>query len=152
MAMYTKKILMLGRIEGRRRRGQQRMRRLDGITNSIDMGLGELHKWWWTGRPGVLQFMGLQRVGHDWATELNPFIFWLLHWNPCKWAKFASPKYLDVIISSWKQSKPKRLRKNFDHLPSCLKNWDRGPLPGTEWSEQSAEISAEYVQSMVSKT
>ena len=29
--------------------------------------------WWWTGRPGVLQFMGLQRVGHDWATELNWF-------------------------------------------------------------------------------
>ena len=27
--------------------------------------------WWWTGRPGVLQFMGLQRVGYDWATELN---------------------------------------------------------------------------------
>ena len=27
--------------------------------------------WWWTGRPGVLQFMGLQRVGHDWVTELN---------------------------------------------------------------------------------
>ena len=30
--------------------------------------------WWWTGRPGVLQFMGSQRVGHDWATELN----WLI--------------------------------------------------------------------------
>ena len=28
-------------------------------------------RWWWTGRPGVLQFMGLQRVGHEWATELN---------------------------------------------------------------------------------
>ena len=28
-------------------------------------------RWWWTGRPGVLQFMGSQRVGHDWATELN---------------------------------------------------------------------------------
>ena len=27
--------------------------------------------WWWTGRPGVLRFMGLQRIGHDWATELN---------------------------------------------------------------------------------
>ena len=27
--------------------------------------------WWWTGRPGVLQFMGSRRVGHDWATELN---------------------------------------------------------------------------------
>ena len=31
-------------------------------------------RWWWTGRPGVLLFMGLQRVGHDWATELN----WML--------------------------------------------------------------------------
>ena len=32
--------------------------------------------WWWTGRPGVLRFMGLQRVGHDWATELNTvFLF-----------------------------------------------------------------------------
>ena len=28
-------------------------------------------RWWWTGRPGVLRFMGSQRVGHDWATELN---------------------------------------------------------------------------------
>ena len=27
--------------------------------------------WWWTGRPGVLRFMGSQRIGHDWATELN---------------------------------------------------------------------------------
>ena len=30
--------------------------------------------WWWTGRPGVLQFMGSQRVGHDWATELNQLL------------------------------------------------------------------------------
>ena len=39
-----KKILMLGKIEGRRRRGQQRMRRLDGITDSMDMSLGELRE------------------------------------------------------------------------------------------------------------
>ena len=38
------KILMLGKTEGRRRRGRQRMRRLDGITNSMDMGLGELRE------------------------------------------------------------------------------------------------------------
>ena len=35
--------------------------------------------WWWTGRPGVLQFMGSQRVGHDWATELNWKLFMLFH-------------------------------------------------------------------------
>ena len=65
------KTLMLGKIEGRRRRGWPRMRWLDGITNSMDMGLVDSGSWWWIGRPGVLWFMGSQRVGHNWATELN---------------------------------------------------------------------------------
>ena len=73
------KTLMLGGIGGRRRRGQQRMRWLDGITDLMDASLSELGSWWWTGRPGVLQFMGSQRVGHDWATELN----WMEE-NQCK--------------------------------------------------------------------
>ena len=54
------KTLMLGKIEGRRRRGRQRMRRLDGITDSMDMSLCKLRELRWTGRPGVLQSMGSQ--------------------------------------------------------------------------------------------
>ena len=65
------KTLMLGGIGGRRRRGWQRMRWLDGITDSMGMSLSNSGRLWWTGRPGVLRFMGSQRVEHDWTTKLN---------------------------------------------------------------------------------
>ena len=61
--------LMLGKIEGRRRRGRQRMRWLDGITNSMEMTLGKLGRQWRTGKPGMLQSMGVQRIGHDLVTK-----------------------------------------------------------------------------------
>ena len=59
---------MLGKIEGRRRRGHLRMRGLDGITDVMGRNLGKLWEMMRDRGAGVLQSMGSQRVGHDWVT------------------------------------------------------------------------------------
>ena len=63
------KTLMLGKIEGRRRRRQQRVGWLDGIINSMGMSLNKLQRQWRTEERGVLQTVGSQRVGCDLVTE-----------------------------------------------------------------------------------
>ena len=63
------KSLMLGKIKGRRRRGHQRMRWLDGITDATGVTWANFGRCWGTGRPGVLQSRGSQRLGHDWVIK-----------------------------------------------------------------------------------
>ena len=77
------KKLMLGKIEGMRRRGQQRMRCWMASLTWWTWIWAISSSWWWTGKPGVLQSMGSQRAGHDWATELN--------WG--RWKDFVKQAY-----------------------------------------------------------
>ena len=66
------KTVMLGKIEGGKRKGPQRIR-WSGMASPTRWTWiwASSRSWWWTGKPGVLPSTGLQRVGHDWAAELN---------------------------------------------------------------------------------
>ena len=86
------KTLMLGKIEGRRRRGGQKMRWLDGITDSMEWVWANPGSWWWTRKPGVLQSVRLQGVGHAWATELN--------WTEYNFNQNCFPYFIQVSTES----------------------------------------------------
>ena len=83
------KTLMLGKTERGRRRGRQRMRWLDGLDRWTWVWVSS-GSWWWTGKSDLLQSMGLQKVGHDWLTELN---WW--HSNSVKCISCQKPSHFE---------------------------------------------------------
>ena len=70
---------MLGKIEDGRRGQQRRECWMASPTQYMSVWVNSW-SWWWTGRPSVLQSMGLQRERYDWATELNWISSILIHW------------------------------------------------------------------------
>ena len=97
------KTLMLGKIEGWRRRGWQRW---DGWMASLTQWTWvwvNFGSWWWTGKPGMLQSMGLKKVRHDWVTELNWIslsLFVLLLFPSETDPKYIAVTYVKVCLAS----------------------------------------------------
>ena len=121
------KTLMLGGIGGRRRRDD---RGWDGWMASLTRWKWiwvNSGSWWWTGRPGVLRFMGSQRVGHDWATELNwtdslldkGDLFYILNWEntgPGSMRVPTLPLRFTVTVSSFIMFLQSPLKHSIVHI------------------------------------
>ena len=98
------KTLMLGKTEGRRRRGWQRMRWLASSTDSMDMSLRISRRWWRIGKPDVLQSMGWQRVGHGWVTEQQKDVVHVLKGLIDSWRRHGAKH----AIQTWERQNSNR--------------------------------------------
>ena len=91
-ANSLEKTLMLGKSEGRRRRGWQRTRWWMASPTWWTWVWARPGTWWWTGRPGVLQSMELQRVRYNWVTEQQ---------QPCYEGRYCDPHAIDEATYVW---------------------------------------------------
>ena len=89
----SEKTLMLGKDWGQEEKGTTEDEMVGCIRYSMDMSLVNSGGWWWTERPGMLQSMGLQRVGHSWATKLN--------WTELNWSIWESLRGKWCWGTSW---------------------------------------------------
>ena len=124
------KTLMLGKVEGRRRRGR---REWDGWMASptqwtwvwVNSG-----SWWWTERPGMLWFMGPQRVGHDWVPELTDW--WLSNFLDYSFGLLSrKPRFFLISIPTYFAFWLPKLLSWASQVAPVLKN-----LPANIWSDK----------------
>ena len=94
------KTLMLGKIEGRSRRGQERKRWLNGITNWMDMSWASSESWWWTGKPGALQSRGHKE------SDTIEWLNWTIKLSERRQRK-TNTVWLHLHVSSKRQNKEK---------------------------------------------
>ena len=118
------KTLILGKIEGRRRRGWRGWDGWMALLTRWTWVWVKSRSWWWTGRPGVLQFMGSQRVGHDCVTELN--------WTEPKMkvknvlTEISSQRITSIVVSVYTQS------YILTHTHTQHKSWEKDALPSSK--------------------
>ena len=86
--------------------------------------------WWWTGRPGVLQSMGSQRVGHDWATELN-------------WIELLSNSSIQILISCFAQIFHLTVYFSFEHFYFALVN-NAVMVSGEQWRDSAILVHVSH--------
>ena len=123
------------------------MRWLDSITDSMDMNLSKARRQWKTGKPGMLQSLGSQRVRHDWATEKQPpplYTYKTCSKTKLKWAKWKSETEMltcsphirgDCLICSCLGNKCSRgsiFRPN-SHLPEMVGTWSSTLALSLDW-------------------
>ena len=136
------KTLMLGKIEGVRRRGCQSLRCWVASLTQWTCFWVSSRSWWWTEKPGVLQSMGLQRVVHDWETELTELTDLCLSsycrncptqmglrpsQNPGAW---SNGLWLKFTVSNWNRILVSGLKKLRFFMCQCRRNSVRGKVIG----------------------